>query len=249
MIFKNLAIPVKQMMGYLIGILLLTILFAASVAHFSTLASDYNSMMANAWRQLNHLQDLRAHALQVRIDIDENIAKADYDLRQMNDTFNALMAGGHLGLPQDVMLIVKDMIAYQEQTAKLVVMKKQKNGSEMLRRQQALFNKAYYMFMGRIYVEIEKSKSHVAIQETRYLQRISYLLVLNTVLAPLSFAFLYIYGFFLSNYTGVRLQKFLAQMKDILAGNYQAKISDDGRDEIGQIAAGINDLADRLARK
>jgi len=246
--FKNMAVPVKQMLGYLVGILLLTILFAISIAHFSTIVSDYDHMMRKSWRQLDALQDLRARALQVRVDVDDNFARTSHDLKLMNFTFNRLMAGSGSGLPHDVVLIVKDMISFREETFKLVVMKEQAASAGSLADQEHVFNRAFQTFMSRIYVEIEKSKSYVAVQETRYLQRISYLLVLNTILAPLSFAFLYIYGFFLSNYTGMRLLRFLTQLKEILSGNYKARITDNSRDEIGQIATGVNELTSRLDR-
>jgi signal transduction histidine kinase len=35
----------------------------------------------------------------------------------------------------------------------------------------------------------------------------------------------------------------------MLSGNYEKRIEDDSRDEIGQIAQGVNELAERLKSK
>lgn len=71
-------------------------------------------------------------------------------------------------------------------------------------------------------------------------------MLLNVILAPLSFLFLYYYGFMISNYTGLRLKKFLQGLGEIISGKYGTRIEDDAQDEIGQIAAGINELAAKL---
>ncbi|MBN2057971.1 MAG: HAMP domain-containing protein [Candidatus Saganbacteria bacterium] len=244
--FKDLKMPIKQMMGYLIGVLLLTILYSLSIAHFSTVASEYNGSMRVAWRHLNSLQDLRAFGLQVKVDIYENPLRAENDLDRMTQAFNILLQGGVSGLPRDLTLLVKDMLLFRGQAQKLIVLLNQNAPAEELKAQSEAFERIFMAFMGRVYVEIEKSKSQTAMAETSYLHRISYLLLLNTILAPLSFAFLYTYGYFLSNYTGLRLKKFTDSFKKILGGNYKARIEDNSKDEIGQIAQGINELVRRL---
>lgn len=249
MIYKDLGLPVKQMLGYLVGILLLTILFSVSTVHFSTIVSEYDQTMRLAWRHLNSLQDLRAYGLQVRLDLNENLPKAKRDLEHVTESFNSLLRGGAGGPPKDVMLIVQDMLAFRKQTLKLIELKEENTDPAVLAKEEAVFKRNYLLFMGRIYVEIEKSKANVAVTETTYLQRVSYLLLFNIILAPLSFAFLYIYGFFLSNYIGLRLQKFLASLGKIIGGDYKARIDDTSGDEIGKIAHGINELADRLDKK
>ncbi|MFH1347763.1 MAG: HAMP domain-containing protein [Candidatus Margulisiibacteriota bacterium] len=246
MYYKHLTLPIKQMLGYLVGILLLTVLFSVSVVHFSTIVAEYNNSMKFAWRHLNALQDMRAFGLQVMIDIDQNVPKAKGDVDRLSNSFDVLLRGSSIGLPKDIMLIAKDMTLFREQTFKLIDLIEKKAAPAELAEQRAAYTHNYHLFMGRLYVEIEKSKSNVSITETIYLQRVSYLLLLNIILAPLSFAFLYIYGYFLSNYMGLRLLKFMESMRKILAGNYKEKIDDTSKDEIGQIAQGINELAERL---
>jgi sensor histidine kinase YesM len=244
--YKNMTMPIKQMLGYLVGILMLTILFSLSIVHFGTLISDYNETMRDAWRQLNTIQDMRAYCLQARLNMESNPAGAKSDIKLMEFNFFSLLQGTKSGLPQDVMLLTQDMLAFSKQTQELIDLQQQGGSAEALVIQRERFNRAYYFLLGRLYVEIEKAKTHAAMAETSFLQRISYLLFLNTVLAPLSFAFLYAYGFFLSNYTGVRLNKFMYSLKEILAGNYKTRVADDSRDELGQIAQVINELTRRL---
>ncbi|KPJ64787.1 hypothetical protein AMJ44_12105 [candidate division WOR-1 bacterium DG_54_3] len=247
--YKHLGFPLKIMLGYLVGILILALLFSASIAHLGTVINDYNNTVKIAWRQLNALQTLQASGLQIRLDIDNDTAKVDMDLRLIDYWFASFLQASRDGVPRDFILLVREFYTFREQTLKLINLKEQKASKSDLATQHRNFSKDYNIFMARIKVEIERGRSNVEVSEVRFLQRVNQLLLLNILLAPLSFLFLYIYGYFLSNYTGIRLRRFLENMRKILAGNYKEKIEDDSKDEIGQIAEGINELAERLDTK
>lgn len=247
--YKHLTFPLKLMLGYLIGILLLALLFSISIAHLSTITNDYDTMVRDTWRQLHALQTLRAAGLQLRFDADKNPSEVKRDLGLVDYWFFNFMKSGRGGVPQDLTFMVKEFYSFRQQTLKLIDLKEKKGPKAELSKQYNYFTKKYNILFGRIYVEIEKSKSKVEVSETQFLRRISELLFINIILAPLSFLFLYIYGFFLSNQTGLRLRRFLDGMRKILSGDYKEKIMDESQDEIGQIARGMNELAKRLEGK
>jgi methyl-accepting chemotaxis protein len=206
-------------------------------------------MVKDAWRQLHALQALRASGLQLRIDVDNNSSRAKTDIKLLDHWFFSFFKSSRGNVPKDFALLVKEFYSFRQQTLKLIDLKQKRASKSELSADYDGFTEKYNLLMGRIYVEIEKSKSNVEVSETRFLRRISELLFLNIILAPLSFLFLYIYGFFLSNQTGLRLKRFLGDMRKILSGNYKEKIMDDSQDEIGQIARGMNELAERLEGK
>ncbi|MEE8637606.1 MAG: HAMP domain-containing protein [Candidatus Margulisiibacteriota bacterium] len=247
--YKHLTFPLKLMLGYLIGILLLALLFSVSIAHISTITNDYDRMVRDTWRQLHALQTFRAAGLQLRFDVDKNPSEAKRDLRLVDYWFFNFLKSGSGDVPQDLTFLVKEFYSFRRQTLKLIDLKEKKDPKAEFSKQYNDFTKKYNILFGRIYVEIEKSKSNLEVSETQFLRRISELLFINIILAPLSFLFLYVYGFFLSNQTGLRLRKFLGSMREILSGNYKEKIRDESQDEIGQIARGMNELAKRLEGK
>jgi methyl-accepting chemotaxis protein len=241
--------PLKLMLGYLVGILLLSLLFSVSIAHLSTINNDYNNLLRDAWRQLNALQTLYASGLQVRFDVDRNPASARADLKLLDSWFVSFLQFNRTGVPVDLAILAQEFHNFRQQTLELVELIESKAPRVQISVKYNAFTKAYNLFLGRIMVEIERSKSKVAVSEVEFLGRVSQLLLLNLILAPLSFLFLYIYGFFLSNSTGLRLNKFLQELARILSGDYKQRIGDDSKDEIGQIATGINELTHRLEHK
>ncbi len=232
--YRDLSFPVKIMMGYLVGILVLTILFSISIRHLSTVVSDYDFLVKDTWRQLDCLQNIRAAGMQIKMDMGKNPSNVGRSLAQVDMYFTDFLDLTRGGIPLDLVLLVRDYHLFRQQVLRAP-------GAET-----AAFSKAYYIFMGKIYVEIEKSRGALRLSESRFIERIDQVLLLNVILAPLSFLFLYYYGSMLSNYTGLRLKKFQQGLGDIVAGKSGAKIEDDARDEIGQIAAGINELAGKV---
>jgi methyl-accepting chemotaxis protein len=222
------------MMGYLVGILVLTILFSISIRHLSTVVSDYDILVKDAWRQLDSLQNIRAAGMQIKMDVENNPSNVDRSLAQVDNSFTDFLNLARGGIPLDLVLLVRDYHLFRQQVLRAPSVEAES------------FSKAYNVFMGKIYVEIEKSRGSLRLSESRFIERIDQILLLNVVLAPLSFLFLYYYGFMISNYTGLRLKKFLQGLQDVLSGKYEAKIEDDALDEIGQIAAGINELAGKV---
>ena len=247
--YKHLRFPLKMMLGYLLGILILTLLFSASIAHLSTVINDYDNTVRNAWRQLYALQSLQATVLQIRLDVEDNISRIEMDLKLIDYWFSSFLESSKISVPQDIVRLATEFNAFRQQTLKLIDLKEKKVPPAGLAAEYRNFIKDYNIFIGRINVEITKSKSGLDVAEVSFLQRINQLLLINIILAPLSFLFLYIYGYFLSNYTGLRLKKFLESLHKILSGNYRHKIDDASQDEIGQIAQGINELANRLKNK
>jgi len=232
--YRDLSFPVKIMMGYLVGILVLTILFSISIRHLSTVVSDYDILVKDAWRQLDSLQNIRAAGMQIKLDVENNPSNVDRSLAQVDISFTDFLDLTRGGIPLDLVLLVRDYHLFRQQVLKAPSVEAES------------FSKTYNTFMGKIYVEIEKSRGKLRLSESRFIERIDQVLLLNVILAPLSFLFLYYYGFMISNYTGLRLKKFLQGLGEIISGKYGTRIEDDAQDEIGQIAAGINELAAKL---
>ncbi|MFA4844866.1 MAG: HAMP domain-containing protein [Candidatus Margulisiibacteriota bacterium] len=247
--FRHWSFPGKIMFGYLIGVFILTSAFSSSIFHISTIVNDYNNLMRDSWRQLSALQSLRSAGLQVRLDLDQRPALARVGLMQMGNwlvDYTQFRAGG---IPEDFVALVGDFYTFRQSALKLVNLKEGKLVSAESGVITAEFSRDYGAFIGRAYVEIEKGKSKVEVGEGRFIERVNYILFLNVVLAPLGFIFLYFYGLFLANYTGLRFQKFLASLRKIVAGNSGERIDDRSRDELGQIAVGVDQLAERLEKR
>lgn len=247
--YRDLGFPLKMMLGYLVGILLLTLLYSISIGHLSTISGDYDNLVKDSWRQLSALQSLHAAGQQLRFNIESDATQVESDLRLIDYWFLNYLKFSRRGASADISILVREFHAFRLQTLQLIYLIKKKDGQAKLSPDYDDFIKKYNAFMGRIYVEIERSKNHVEISEIRFLRRFNELLFLNTVLAPLSFLFLYVYGYFISNHTGLRLRKFLEALKKILAGDYKQRVNDPSQDEIGQIAQGVNSLVQRLGKK
>jgi methyl-accepting chemotaxis protein len=247
--FRHWSFPIKIMFGYLIGVLILTVAFSITIFHISTIVNDYNNLMRDSWRQLNSLHTLRSAGLQVRLDLEQRPALARVGLMQMGSwlvDFTRFRAGG---IPEDFVSLVGDFYNFRKSALKLIELKEGKLASAEGGVVMAEFNHDYGAFIGRVFVEIEKGKTKVEVSEGRFIERINYILFLNVVLAPLSFIFLYFYGFFLANHTGTRFQRFIASLRRIISGSGGERISDSSKDELGQIAEGINQLAERLEKR
>lgn len=235
--YKDLSFPVKIMVGYLVGVLILTILFSISIIHLSTILGDYNSMVKNSWRRLNALQTVRAQAIKLRLDVIESPAEVKTDLSILDGWFDVFLQLSRDGQSTDLVPLVRDLYTFRKQTLDFI--------TAAVPSPQGLI-RDYNQLSGGILVEIEKEKANVDLSESGFLARINQLLLLNVILAPLNFLFLYYYGFFISNYLGQRLRGFLQILSKILSGDYKQRIADDSQDEIGQIAQGVNELVGRL---
>jgi len=244
--YKHLSFPLKLMLGYLVGILLLTLLFSISMGHLSTISRDYDHLVKNSWRQLDALQSLQSSGIRIRLDIDSNLAQARMDLKQIDYWFLRFLESNRGGSAGDFTMLVRDFHAFRLQALRLIDALENKAAGSELARERRLFMSKYEPFVGRVFVEIERSRNFVQVSETNFLRRINELLFLNTILAPLSFLFLYVYGYFISNHTGLRLRNFLLSMRKIVSGDYKQRIDEPSQDEIGQIAQGMNELANRL---
>lgn len=236
--FKNLSFPVKMMLGYLVGILILAFLLSAGVLHISTIFREYDKGMKSAWRQLDALQQVRAAGLRFRIQAEAASPRSRNELKDMDRWFQAFLEESRGGTSTDIVPLVRNYYGFRKQVNSLDLSPGLKD-SEKYRD----FVKKYDFFMGSLYVEISRAKNYVEVSETNFLKRINELLLVILFLAPLSFLFFYIYGFFVSNSTGLRLKRFLAALKKLVAGQQQTDIKDNSRDELGQIAQGVNKLA------
>ena len=114
------------MLGYLIGILLLALLFSVSIAHLSTITNDYDTMVRDTWRQLHALQTLRAAGLQLRFDADKNPSEVKRDLGLVDYWFFNFMKSGRGGVPQDLTFLVKEFYSFRQQTLILIDLKEKK---------------------------------------------------------------------------------------------------------------------------
>jgi methyl-accepting chemotaxis protein len=246
--FRHLGFPQKLMLGYLLGILVLALLFSMSIMHISSVFRDYDNSMKHAWRQLYSLQNLRSAGFQIRLNLD-NTVQIKKDLQQMDAGFESFLEHSRKGELRDMVSLVREYYSFRKQALKLVDLKEGNAAPATIAAYQRDLLRDYTFLMGRIYVEISKSKSFAEVSEARFLHRINELLIINIILAPLSFLFLYIYGFLLSNTTGLRLKKFTDALHKIQAGHYKIKIIDNSQDELGQIAQGINRLTKRLGGK
>ncbi len=244
---RHMGFPLKLMLGYLVGILLLTLLFSISMGHLSTVTRDYDNLVRNTWRQLNAVQNLQAAVLNLRIDLGESLPRARNDLKQIDYWFLSFLRLSSPGASRDFSILVKEFHAFRLQAVKLIDLMERKNAKDPAT--YDVFRKNYNSLIIMISGEIEKTRRLTDVSETRFLRRINELLFLNTILAPLSFLFLYVYGYFISNHTGLRLRVFLNRMQKILAGDYEQRITDKSKDEIGQIAQAINELASRLSKR
>jgi len=244
---RHMGFPLKLMLGYLVGILLLTLLFSISMGHLSTVTRDYDNLVRDTWRQLNAVQNLYAAMLNFKIDLGENHPKAENDLKQIDYWFLSFLKYSSPGASRDFSILVKEFYDFRLQAVELLGLVESK-GTVKSATYEA-FMKKYNSLVIMVSGEIERSRRSADVSETRFLRRINELLFLNTILAPLSFLFLYVYGYFISNHTGLRLRGFLKRMQKILAGDYEQRIADKSKDEIGQIARGINELASRLSKR
>jgi methyl-accepting chemotaxis protein len=236
--FKDWSFPLKIMAGYLSGILLLTILFSMSIRHLGTMVDDYNSLMNDTWRQLDSLQTIRSAAMDVRLNLPAKPDQARRKLAQIDFALDKYFALKRGGVPLDLLVLVADIYNFRRQ-ANLMIL----GGGSL-----ADLDKAFNSLDGRTYYEVERSRGNTEAAEGRFIERINQLLLLNVILAPLSFLFLYYYGYMLANTTGLRLKKFLADLQQIADGKPRVRIRDDSTDEVGQIAAGINKLADKIEK-
>ena len=116
--YKHLGFPLKMMLGYLVGILILALLFSVSIAHLSTVINDYNNTVKNAWRQLHALQTLHSSGLQIRLDIDEDTAKVNMDLKLIDYWFANFLQSSRDEVPKDFILLVREFYAFREQALK-----------------------------------------------------------------------------------------------------------------------------------
>jgi hypothetical protein len=234
--FKDWSFPLKIMAGYLTGILLLTILFSMSIRHLGTMIDDYNNLMNDTWRQLDSLQTIRSASLDVRLNLPDRPELAKRALGKIDlalDKYFALKRGS---IPPDLVVFVADIYNFRRQ-ANLII-----GGSGSL----AELNDTFGLLDGRTFYEVERSRSNTEAAEGKFIERINQTLLLNIILAPLSFLFLYYYGFMLANTTGLRLKHFLAALQQIVGGQPGIRVKDDSVDEIGQIAAGVNKLAEKI---
>jgi methyl-accepting chemotaxis protein len=151
------------------------------------------------------------------------------------------------GASRDFPMLVREFYAFRLQAQELMDRMEKKHLKDPA--SDDIFMKKYNSLLIMVSGEIEKTRRQADVSETRFLRRINELLFLNTILAPLSFLFLYVYGYFISNHTGLRLRAFLSRLQKILAGDYQERILDKSQDEIGQIAQGVNELASRLSKR
>jgi methyl-accepting chemotaxis protein len=244
---RHMSFPLKLMLGYLVGILLLTLLFSISMGHLSTVSRDYDSLVRNTWRQLNAVQNLHSAVLNLRIDLAESLPRAKNDLKQVDYWFMRFLKFSGGGASRDFPMLVREFYAFRLQALELMDRMEKKHLKDPA--SDDIFMKKYNSLLIMVSGEIEKTRRQADVSETRFLRRINELLFLNTILAPLSFLFLYVYGYFISNHTGLRLRAFLSRLQKILAGDYQERILDKSQDEIGQIAQGVNELASRLSKR
>ena len=247
--YRHLGFPLKMMLGYLVGILILTVLFSVHIGHLSTINKDYGRIAQDGWRQLNALQTLYSFGLQLKLDLDENPSRAKAGLGSIDYWFFNYLKLSRGGGTKDFSVLVREYYAFRASVIRLIEVREGESPNSGIGATEREFARRFNVFMGRIFVDIERSRNNVQVSETLFLRRVNELLFLNTILAPLSFLFLYVYGYFLSNHTALRLKNFMESLRRILSGDYRTKIEDNSKDEIGQIAQGINELARRLESK
>lgn len=241
--YQDLPFPIKIMFGYLVGILLLTVLFSISIFYLGTIVNDYDALISQTWRQLDSLQTIRSAGVGLK----DNIMVGDRpaagrSLAQLTEALNGYLGFNRNGEPLDLNIMIKDISSLRQQGSQLIVLPRPASPAEL-----KAFNRTGQAFDGRLYFEIERARGNLQVAETRFKERISQMLLLDIILAPLGFLFIYYYGLMLANYTGLRLRRFLSQLKAISGGNYRARVKVDSRDELGQIAEAINHLAEKLS--
>jgi methyl-accepting chemotaxis protein len=236
--FKDWSFPLKIMAGYLTGIMLLTVLFAMSIRHMGTIGSDYNNLMNDSWRQLDALQTMNSAMMEVRLSLPEKPAQAQVALARVEYTLQHYLTLKKGSLPDDLVVLVAELYNFRQK-----VLEELAGGIA-----PADLNRSFLSLSGRLRFEVERARGKTQVAEASYLERINQLLLLNIILAPLSFLFLYYYGFMLTNITGLRLRRFVANLQMINNGRTNVRIKDDSRDELGQIAAGVNQLAEKIEK-
>jgi HAMP domain-containing protein len=244
--FLNLRLPVKIMAGYLIGCIFVTLLFSISIFHVNTLTNDYNSLVKNSWRQLNALQEIRANAFQLRLSIEQNDDRARSKLMAFDfllPEFIKLSQSANSGELNQFIQKYSDM---RQKAGQLI---NARTGTVAAGEETARYNefsKSFNIFIGQIMVDSQISQAATAVAESNFFIRVQQLLLMNVILSPLNFLFLYFFGLSISNYLAVRLKKISDKTKAILAGNYQERIEEPSRDELGEMSRVINELASRL---
>lgn len=233
--FRDWSFPLKIMAGYLTGILVLVILFSMSSRHFATIVGDYNRLMNDSWRQLDSLQTIRSGVLQAKMSLPGNPERARRSLALVDLALDKYLTLRQGGIPLDLIVLVTDINKFRIQ-AELVLV-----GRGSL----AELNRTFNLLDGRTFYEIERSRSYTELAEMRFIERINQVLLLDIILAPLGFLFLYYYGYLIANSTGLRLRRYLAALRQITAGQWRARICDSSLDELGQIAAEIDKLAEQ----
>ena len=239
---KGISLGAKVMLGYFLGILILTLVFSISIVYLGSITDDYNTLVNDSWRQLDDLQCIRAAGMQTRLNVELNPTEARSSLALIDYYFSSFLGLSRGGLPLDTTILARNYYDFRRQTQALLVRETRQINTKQLKK----YDRSYFLFIGKVLVEIERARTKLEVSESNFVGRINQVLLVNILLAPLNFLFLYYYAFTISNNIGLRLRRFLTELSKILAGQYSEKIKDSSEDEIGRIAGGVNELARRL---